>query len=294
MAFENLSGYIDIHVHSAPSIFERSVTDNELAEQSASLNMRGFVLKAHEESTVSRAAILKSAYPKLDIFGSVVLNWYVGGLNPYAVNLALEQGAKMIWMPTNSAQQHLSHYGGPDYKAQPSKVRLLPQTGITILDEHGQPKPEIIEILDLIAEKNVIAASGHLSPAETAIFVRLAKERSVQKILVAHPDLPVNQMSLEMQLDLTKQGAYVEKSYLPIMPNWGEIQIKEMVASIVKIGTSRCILQTDFGQANHVSPPLGYQEFLRLLSKNGIEDLDLQQMGSHNPADMLDLPRVSF
>jgi hypothetical protein len=292
MAFEQLTGFIDIHVHSAPSIFARSVTDLELARQATELNMRGFVLKAHEESTVSRAMLMKDLYPNLDVFGCLVLNWYVGGLNPYAVNLALEQGAKIIWMPTGSSKQHLDYFGGPDYKAQPSNIRLLPQEGITILDDYGEVKPELVEILDLIAEKNVVAASGHLSPKETVIFVHLAKERGVQKILVAHPDLGINKMPLELQVELTRQGAYVEKSYLPLMPNWGLIQAEEVINSIMTIGIERCVLQTDFGQTTHVTPPLGYQAFLRLLLEKGVSEHDLQQMGAHNPADLLDLPRM--
>lgn len=294
MVFEQLTGFIDIHVHSAPSIFARSVTDLELAIQAISLNMRGFVLKAHEESTVSRARIVQELYPKLNVFGCLVLNWYVGGLNPYAVNLALEQGAKIIWMPTGSAKQHLEYFGGSDYKAQPSKVHLLPQTGITILDEQGKVKSEVVEILDLIADKNAVAASGHLSLKETVAFVHLAKERGVQKILIAHPDLGINQMPLELQVILTRVGAYVEKSYLPLMPNWGKVKIEEVINSIMKIGIEHCVLQTDFGQVNHVPPPIGYQEFLRLLHERGLSVHDLQQMGAHNPADLLDLPRASY
>jgi hypothetical protein len=292
--FEDLHGYLDIHVHSAPSVFARSVTDKQLAQITLDLKMRGFVLKAHEESTVSRAEIIRSDYPELEVFGALVLNWYVGGLNPFAVNLALEQGAKIIWMPTNSAEQHIVHYGGPAYTSQPSQVRLLSQPGIRITDETLKPKPELIEILDLIAEKNAIAASGHLSPQETEIFVQVAKERSVQKILIAHPDLAVNRMPLEQQLSLSAKGAYVEKSYLPLMPGWGEVNVSEIISSIERIGPQRCVLQTDFGQANHVPPPLGYQRFLRILSENGVCENDLRQMGSHNPSDMLDLPRMSF
>lgn len=292
--FEDLHGYLDIHVHSAPSVFARSVTDKQLAQITLDLKMRGFVLKAHEESTASRAEIIRSDFPELEVFGSLVLNWYVGGLNPYAVNLALEQGAKIIWMPTNSAEQHIDHYGGPAYTSQPSQVRLISQPGIRITDENGKPKAELVEILDLIAEKNVAAASGHLSPQETEVFVEVARERSVQKILVAHPDLAVNRMPLEQQLRLTSKGAYVEKSYLPLMPGWGEVNISEIISSIERIGPQRCVLQTDFGQANHVPPPHGFQRFLRMLAENGVRQDDLRQMGSHNPSDLLDLPRIPF
>ena len=289
----NLNGFIDIHVHSAPSIFARSVNDEELAEEAEKFGMRGFVLKAHEESTVSRAELLRSRHPKLDVFGCIVLNWFVGGINPYAADLAIQQGAKIVWMPTGSARQHINYYGGSDYSAQPSQVQLRPQKGISILDENGQVVPELYDVLDLAAKSNVVAASGHLSPEETKIFVKLAKERGVQKILVAHPDLGINQMPLDMQLELVQLGAYVEKSYLPLMPSWKSVEHEEFVHSIEVLGSSRCVLQTDFGQANHVKPAQGYLDFVNLLDKSGIAFDDIQKMGCDNPADLLDLPRIS-
>ncbi|ATY84604.1 hypothetical protein CVV65_06295 [Kyrpidia spormannii] len=288
-----LQGFIDIHVHSAPSIFPRSVTDQELAEQVRDAGMRGFVLKAHEECTVSRAEILKRSFPELDIFGSLVLNVFVGGLNPYAVDLALKRGAKIIWMPTGSAKHHLGFYGGSDYSAQKSEVALRPLQGIEILDKQGRVIPVLYEILDMIAEAGAVAASGHLSPRETIAFVEAAQERGVEKILVAHPDLGVTQMPLDLQVDLARKGAYLEKSYLPLMPDWKTIDIEQMVDSIRRIGPERCVLQTDFGQVNHPSPPEGYRSFVSLLLKSGLPDRDIRRMGAQNPAELLNLPDKS-
>lgn len=289
---ENLAGFIDIHVHSAPSIFPRSVTDLELARDARKVGMRGFVLKAHEESTVSRARILQEAYLDLTIYGALVLNWFVGGLNPYAVDLAIHSGAKIIWMPTGSAHQHISYYGGSEYTAQRSDVALKAQQGISILTEGGAVRPELYEILDLVAKAGVMAASGHLSPSETKVFVEVARSRGVEKVLVAHPDLGVNQMSLELQLEFVRSGAYVEKSYLSVMPSWKSIEWTALVHSLSVLGPERCVLQTDFGQVNHVSPPFGLKEFVQRLSDSGVSDADLIHMGAHNPADLLGVQRL--
>ncbi|WP_029422686.1 DUF6282 family protein [Alicyclobacillus macrosporangiidus] len=290
MPLSTLTGYIDIHVHAGPSIFPRSVTDMELAAEAQAAGMRGFVLKAHEECTVSRAQLLRAQFPGLEVFGSVVLNWYVGGLNPYAVDLALQRGAKIVWMPTGSAKQHIQYYGGSEYTAQKSTVRLLPQPPISILDQDGKPLPVLYEILDLIAAADAIAASGHLSPVETKVFVEVARARGVAKILVAHPDLGLNQMPVSLQLELTRQGAYVEKSYLTLMPGWQSITLEELVASIRLIGPERCVLQTDFGQANHPTPVAGYRQFLNMLLDAGVPEAWLFRMGAENPAALLGLP----
>ncbi|MBX6394336.1 MAG: hypothetical protein IRY98_01245 [Alicyclobacillaceae bacterium] len=289
---QTLRGFIDIHVHSAPSIFPRSVTDAELATQARAAGMRGFVLKAHEECTVSRAQILKEQFPDLEIFGSLVLNVFVGGLNPFAVDLALQRGAKIIWMPTGSAKQHLAYYGGADYTAQKSQVRLKTHGGIEIFDSNGNIVKELYEILDLIAEAGAVAASGHLSPKETVAFVEAARERRVEKNIVAPPAHGVNQMPVDLQVDLTRRGAYVEKSFLPLMPAWRSIDVETLAESIRRIGPERCVLQTDLGQANHPTPVEGYRAFLHILREAGIRDADLYRMGAVNPAELLDLAPV--
>ncbi|GIM46000.1 hypothetical protein DNHGIG_15490 [Collibacillus ludicampi] len=285
-----LEGAIDIHVHSSPSIFPRSVDDFQLAEQAKAAGMRAIVLKAHEESTVSRAKLVSKIVQGIEVYGSLVLNEYVGGLNPYAVDLAIQQGAKLIWMPTGSARNHIEYYQGQsDYKEQRSTVRLLPQKGITIFDENGKLLPVVYDIIDLIKESDVCLATGHLSPRETKVLVQTAAERGLGKILVAHPDLKINKMELSLQCELVALGAYVEKSMLTLMPKWKSIEPEELVQGIRQLGVERCILQTDFGQANHPTPTVGYQKFIELLLEYGLEEKEIHRMACQNPAILLGL-----
>ncbi|MED4602773.1 DUF6282 family protein [Paenibacillus validus] len=286
----HLKGAIDIHVHSSPSIFPRSVNDLELAEQAKKAGMRAIVLKAHEESTVSRAKLVSKVIDGIEVYGSLVLNEYVGGLNPYAVDMAIQQGAKLIWMPTGSAKHHLEHYGGKsDYKEMKSTIRLLPQKGITVLAEDGRLLPVVYDIIDLIKGSGAVLATGHLSPLETRIVVEAAVSRGVEKVLVAHPDLKINKMDLSLQIELVKMGAYVEKSMLTLMPLWKSIEPDELVQGIRQIGLDKCILQTDFGQANHPTPTEGYNHFIQILLEHGLTEKEVEQMACSNPAELIGL-----
>ena len=47
------------------------------------------------------------------MFVSVTLNKVIGGINPLAVETALKLGAKVVWLPTQSAKNHL-HKTGKD------------------------------------------------------------------------------------------------------------------------------------------------------------------------------------
>ncbi|WP_035101338.1 DUF6282 family protein [Aneurinibacillus terranovensis] len=285
-----LQGAIDIHVHSSPSIFPRSVDDFELAQQAKKAGMRAIVIKAHEESTVSRAKLVSKIIKGIEVYGSLVLNEYVGGLNPYAVDMAVQQGAKVIWMPTGSAKHHLDYYGGKsDYKEQKSTIRLLPQKGITILSEDGNLLPVIYDILDLIKDSESVLATGHLSPLETKILVKEAVTRGLDKVLVAHPDLKINKMDLSLQVELVKMGAFVEKSMLTLMPRWKSVEPVELVGGIRRIGIDKCILQTDFGQVNHPTPTEGYNQFIQILLENGLTQREIEQMACYNPAQLIGL-----
>src|SRR2546430_13707944 len=59
------AGAIDIHVHSDPDAFNRSLDDFEVARIAAREGMRGIVLKNHVAPTAQRAALLRRVVPGL-------------------------------------------------------------------------------------------------------------------------------------------------------------------------------------------------------------------------------------
>src|SRR5712664_4454948 len=68
------AGTIDIHVHSDPDAFNRSLDDFEIARIAARKGMRGFVLKNHVAPTAARAALISRAVPGIEIWGGIALN----------------------------------------------------------------------------------------------------------------------------------------------------------------------------------------------------------------------------
>jgi hypothetical protein len=95
-----LEGAVDLHVHGGPDLVPRRYTDLELAARARDAGMRAIVLKSHVESTVGRAASVAAA-TGLEVHGGLVLNAFAsGGVDPEAVELSLQLGARVIWMPT--------------------------------------------------------------------------------------------------------------------------------------------------------------------------------------------------
>lgn len=169
-----LEGAVDLHVHSAPDVDVRRFNDIELAREAARAGMGAVLIKSHQNSTVERAWLVSQIVPGIRVYGGLVLNETVGGLNPAAVELAVRMGAKQVWMPTRSALNHRRYDGLPG--------------GITVLDEVGQLVPAAEEILRIMAGSDCILGTGHLSTEESFALIERACALGVRKLLVTHPE----------------------------------------------------------------------------------------------------------
>ncbi len=287
-----MHGAVDLHTHSSPDLFPRVCDHVELVTAAARAGMRGIVLKSHFATTTFVAALAQKAVRDVAVFGGIVLNRWVGGLNPDAVDMAIASGARQVWMPTLSSRNHLQYYGESQFRMQKtsSPMRRSPGDGITVLGPDGKLLPEMQAILDLIAQGDVILGTGHLTVAETLQVVREARRRGVRRILVTHADFEVNRIPLEVQGQLAAEGALIEKCLLTVMPGWASTTMEQIAVDIRTLGPERCVLVTDFGQANHPNPVDGMADFIRQLVERGVSEDAIHTMANANPRRLLGLP----
>ncbi len=104
---------------------------------------------------MDRALMVSETVPGARIFGGITLNWAVSGINPEAVEPAIRFGVRIVWMPTLSASSDMKSLGRSYEK------------GVSVfadgIDRQGEMLPEVEQVLNLIAEKDMILATGHLS-----------------------------------------------------------------------------------------------------------------------------------
>src|SRR5574339_195816 len=99
-----IDGAIDLHCHYGPDMIGGSggsgygVTALEAATEAAQTGYAALVLKAHNFATPALAFALQQVVPGVRIFGGLTLDYEAGGVNPAAVETALELGAKIIWL----------------------------------------------------------------------------------------------------------------------------------------------------------------------------------------------------
>jgi Family of unknown function (DUF6282) len=289
--FIDMTGAVDVHVHSEPDLFPRIADDVGVARHAASLGLRAVSLKCHSERTTSRAYLTMQQVPGIQVVGGIVLNRAVGGINPAAVEAALQLGAKHVWMPTVDAANHARTFGSTGkYDKQASTVADSSDTGIAVFDDDGRAIDGLIDVLDLTAQYSAILSTCHLSVREIQLLVAMARERGVEKIMITHPFFKVPMLDLEELKALVAQGAYAEFGYCTVSPMWNHSPLTKVVEAIRALGAEHCILMSDAGQRHNPMPAECLRVMAQSVYESGFDETEVERMIKHNPLDLLELP----
>lgn len=291
-ARNEVEGMVDFHVHTAPDTFDRTVDAVEAARTARALGMRAVVLKGGAFETMTRAAQARAEIGGVHVFGGVVLNWPMGGINAAAVEAMVafrgagaERLGRVVWLPSINARNHHERFG-------------IPRPGVEVFDG-TRLVPAMREILAMCAEHGLVLQTSHLSAGEALAVIREARAAGVEKIVCTHADYDPINMTIEEQREAARLGAYIEHAYIgaflgPDSPverfrAWRGVSVEQMAAAIRAVGAERCIIASDLGAAPCVAPAEGYLTFVRRLRALGITDRELDLMGRRNPAYLLDL-----
>lgn len=281
-----LKGAVDMHIHTGPDIYPRSVDDIEAAQQAKAAGMRAIVIKGHDSLTSARAAIATKV-TGLPVFGGLVLNMSVGGLNAVAVQRAIALGSKIIWGPTTTGRNFLTHKSNNTELFSDSVPEWI-QGGVTVLDDRGKILPEVFPILEMIAQSRIILASGDFSVDETVVLFREAERAGVKKLLVTHPQVDWMRFPLNVQLEMAGLGAKMEHCISacnklvrqPIRPS-------EIAREIKAVGVENSVMSSDGGWAGLPPPVKLLEEFIQEMLNNGISEEEIRVMTSRNPSWLL-------
>lgn len=288
-ARELVRGAYDIHVHIAPDVMKRRVSDLELAPRFQEHGLSGFVLKSHYTPTAERAEVVRSVHPGVDVLGAVTLNASVGGINPVAVEIAARGGAQFVWLPTvDSDNQRSCLEETPEGATPPMWAQIqqdLREAGIVspavdVLGEDGEVTAVTRQVLDVIAKHDMTLATGHLHGDESAKVVALARERGVRRIVITHPEFTSQRIPAENQKALAEHGAYLERCLTT--PLTGKVSWDVWLDNIRSTGPEFSVISSDLGQP--FNPPVedGLALAADVLLDNGFTDREVRLMTVHN------------
>ncbi|MGC1184115.1 MAG: DUF6282 family protein [Candidatus Dormiibacterota bacterium] len=278
-------GAYDLHVHVAPDVMARRIDDISLARRSVELGLAGFALKSHYVSTAERAAVVNAAVPGVNALGALTLNAAVGGLNPMAVEIAAREGARIVWMPTVDARNHRAKRDVmPEGASPPMWLALqeeLDQKGVTVppvevVDERGWLVPQARPVLALVAEHDMVLATGHLSGEEMKVVIEAAREAGVRRIIATHPEFPLEDMSSDEQRGLLAEGVFLERCFTT--PFTGKCDWSRMVDNIKATGPANSIVTSDLGQPHNPPVEDGLALMADALRAAGFDDSEITAM----------------
>jgi hypothetical protein len=122
------------------------------------------VLKNHVVTTADRAQLAMNQVPGIEVWGGIVLNKAVGGINPAAVEWMHRMSGgrgKVVWLPTFDSDKHI-------------KTLVSKDGSGLVVAPGGKVTAEMEEVLKIVAREN---ATGTLGTFESPVVVPdLSKE----------------------------------------------------------------------------------------------------------------------
>jgi hypothetical protein len=283
------AGVIDMHVHSHPDVFGRNMDDIDLATLAKARGMRGILIKNHISETASRAALVMKVVPGIEVFGGIVLNKAVGGINPDAVewmHRIYGGRGKVVWLPTFESDKHVKTLSKPD------------AVGLTVAP-NGQVSPEMEAILKIIARENLVLATGHVHPEEIVAVVKKGKELGVRNFIITHGLTNVPGLNMAQAKQVAEMGAVIEICFLqflagpnaplPFLTHWTQTNAKTVAQAVKDLGVNSVLVSTDLGQSGNMVHPDGVEAAIAAMKREGLTDADIDQMMRKTPARLLGL-----
>jgi hypothetical protein len=275
-----LDGAIDLHAHYGPDSYPRQWDAFEIVALAQARGLRAIVLKNHFTETAGLAYLArKYGAQGIEVFGAVTLDTPTGGVNPQAVRYMVDVTGgygRIVWLPTHDSEHEVTY----NKDTRPSAA----------VSRDGVLLPEVLEVLDLIAEHELTLATGHVTPEETLQILAAARERGITRMIVTHPllDPQFTFMTVPQLRAASGLGAYIEITAGGLFREGpGRARVLEAVRAI---GPDRFFVASDSGLVGTPNHTDALVLAARVLRENGFDEPALDTMFKDNPARLLGLP----
>lgn len=261
-----INGAVDFHVNGSPSVKEQRMDVLEIARAAYELELGAFIYKSEDHPTAALATILAQIYPGLRIIGSIVLNETIGGINPSSVEVSARLGAKVVWVPAS--------------KTDGSQLKQC-----VLYTNDGILSDDALNTLEIIASHEMTLVSELTSTSETINLFNEANRRGVKRMVASNAH---GTMSIEDQREISSCGAYVEYTFLSLMPSIGKMSPEEMSQGIQSVGVDKCIVATGFGQWLNPPPAEGLRMAIAMLLHSGLNEDQVSMLVKETPKSLID------
>ena len=288
-----LRNSIDTHVHGGSDPFERLMSEDAIGMDFTDAGARAMVVKTWYTPSASRNALIQRRVDEYAerhelrgtrCLGGITLSYSVGGFNVEAVKKCLGfPGMKYVWMPMVDSYHH-RRVVYDDWSGY----------GLQYTNDRMQIIDEVKEILAIIADHDLVLATGHYGYEDSAALIEEARARGVTRIELVHPTVVHSgRHSIEQLREQVARGARVMllgKGLLtfPLYnpPFFTARMIKE-------IGAEHFVFGSDFGQIQHLPHVVANRWAIKVLLANGVTHEEVRTIFQDAPAEHLGLPPLS-
>ena len=294
---ERLEGAVDSHVHCCPHINDRTVNVFDATRQAAAAGMKGLGLMDvfANSSGLAALAMRELGHLGVDVFGGIILEPYVGGLSARVAATALDMGygpgtgARYVSLPCHHTKMIAEAEGrSPAYV---ESCLSIPETG---------PLPDPLpEIMDLVADRDVVFNTGHVTGPECVRVVEEAVRRGCRRILC-----PSSYYDPQTVKELVRLGAFVEFAFFVMSHatqigqtmidaekhRFAVVDLEAIAANIEAVGCANVVLSSDSGSYVLPPPVEALREWLVMVASTGVSDDEIRVMVADNPGRLFKVP----
>jgi hypothetical protein len=154
-----------------------------------------------------------------------------------------------------------------------------------VIDEGGAVTETARQCLGLIAEHDMILATGHLGGREIAALGAAARDAGVSRVIVTHAEFPSQNLTAAEQIELADMGAVIEHCFTTM--HTGKATWETCFDNVRAVGPARCLLSSDLGQT--INPPVaeGLASFAQEFLDAGFSTEDVRTMAAVNAARLV-------
>jgi uncharacterized protein DUF6282 len=286
---ELLTNAIDCHTHGGSDPMERLLLEDDIGIDYTEAGMRAMVVKTWYTPSASRNALVQKIVNRYAgerglrpvlCFGGVVLNYSMGGFNAEAVKKCLGfPGMKYVWMPMVDSYHH-RRVVYDDWSGY----------GLSFLDDNRKVIPAVQDILRIIADNDLVLASGHYPYADTAVLVEEARRLGVNRIEIIHPAHIHSKHTIAQMKEQAERGAKLMLSGLGAMAFPLHESGPLYAARIVKeVGAENLLYGSDFGQLQNFPHIVANRWMIKLLLAYGCTKEEIRTVFQVTGAKLLGL-----
>ncbi len=299
---------IDIHCHA--HIGQQDALD--LVKKASKAEMKGILFKSItgkagqalpklQEQLNTWAA--KESVTPVALFAGFVCGRQEDPVSARLAEQAIDHGAVALWLPVFNHANTMHIVGSRrnliehDMKVQgwigPMSWEKALEHGRYNLDESGELKPEVREIIQLCVERDIALFFGHPTHKEIFKIAEEADRVGLRRLIIDHPYSPFLDVSVEQMKQLAPLGVLFNFTFDELSPLLG-VDPQIMYNTIREVGVEHFTLSSDAGEPLFPDSVEAMRLIRGYMEAFGLTEDELYTVCSRNPAKVVGMDLGSF